>query len=76
MRQQLNGDEILVWTIDTFTMFYHKTWAQSVIFPLLGLIPLLLSIASFVYDYYSDVELTIEYYKNWRHINPLGNFNT
>ena len=45
-------------------MFYSRTWAQSVILPLLGLIPLLLSIASFVYDYYSDAELTIEYYQN------------
>ena len=76
LRQQLTGDELLVWTTETFTMFYSRTWAQSVILPLLGLIPLLLSIASFVYDYYSDVELTIEYYKNWRYVNPLGNFKT
>ena len=59
-------------------MFYSRTWAQSVILPLLGLIPLLLSIASFVYDYYSDAELTIEYYQNAfsnnGHLN--GNVNT
>lgn len=30
----------------------------------MGLIPLYVSIFSFIYDYYSDIELTIEYYKN------------
>ena len=55
-------------------MFYSRTWAQSVILPLLGLIPLLLSIASFVYDYYSDAELTIEYYQN-AFINGKSNGN-
>ncbi len=30
--------------------------------PILGLIPLFLSISTFVYDYYSDIELTLEYY--------------
>ena len=55
-------------------MFYSRTWAQSVILPLLGLIPLLLSIASFVYDYYSDAELTIEYYQN-AFINGNSNGN-
>ena len=58
-------------------MFYSRTWAQSVIMPLLGLIPLLLSIASFVYDYYSDAELTIEYYQNaFSNGNVKGNVNT
>ncbi len=28
----------------------------------MGLVPLFLSISSFVYDYYSDVELTLQYY--------------
>ena len=55
-------------------MFYSRTWAQSVILPLLGLIPLLLSIASFVYDYYSDAELTIEYYQ-YAFINGNSNGN-
>ena len=65
LRQQLNGDELLVWTIETFTMFYDKTWAQSYALPLLGLIPVFLSISTFVYDYYSDFELTFEYYQKW-----------
>ena len=30
----------------------------------MGLIPLFFSIFTFVYDYYSDVELTLEYYHN------------
>ena len=64
LRQQLNGDELLIWTIETFTMFYNRTWAQTVIFPLMGLIPLFFSIFTFVYDYYSDMELTLEYYHN------------
>ena len=38
----------------------RRTFAQRNILPLLGLIPLLLSIAAFVYDYYSDVDLTIQ----------------
>ena len=46
-------------------MFYDKTWAQSYALPLLGLIPVFLSISTFVYDYYSDVELTFEYYQKW-----------
>ena len=64
LRQQLTGDELLTWTIETFTMFYEKTWAQMFVFPLLGLIPVLLSIFTFVFDYYSDFELTYEYYQN------------
>ena len=46
-------------------MFYDKTWAQSYALPLLGLIPVFLSISTFVYDYYSDFELTFEYYQKW-----------
>ena len=49
-------------------MFYDKTWAQSYALPLLGLIPVFLSISTFVYDYYSDFELTFEYYQQWK--NP------
>ena len=64
LRMQLTGDELLEWTIETFTMFYSKTWAQSVVFPLLGLIPLIFSISTFVFDYYSDFELSYEYYIN------------
>ena len=62
LRQQLTGDELLTWTIETFTTFYDKTWAQKSLIPLFGLFPLLMSIATFVYDYYSDIELTLEYY--------------
>jgi len=41
----------------------------------MGLIPLFISICTFVYDYYSDIELTFEYYRSseeeWRHqLNP------
>lgn len=62
LRKQLTGDELLMWTVETFTMFYDKTFAAKTVIPLLGLVPLLLSIATFVYDYYSDIELTLEYY--------------
>ena len=63
LRRQLTGDELLVWTIETFTFFYEKTFAQRVVLPFLGLFPLFLSISSFVYDYYSDIELTLEYFQ-------------
>ncbi len=45
-------------------MFYEKTFAQRTVIPLLGLIPLFVSISSFVYDYYSDIELTLEYFRS------------
>ncbi len=45
-------------------MFYKKTFAQRTVIPLLGLIPLFVSISTFVYDYYSDIELTLEYYRS------------
>ena len=51
-----------MWTIETFTMFYPKTFAQRNVIPTLGLVPLLLSISTFVYDYTSDINLTLEYY--------------
>ena len=44
-------------------MFYDKTFAQRTLLPILGLLPLLVSLFTFVYDYYSDISLTIEYYK-------------
>ena len=50
---QLTGDELLMWTIETFNAFYPQTFAQKYFIPLMGLFPLLLSIATFVYDYYS-----------------------
>ncbi len=53
LRRQLTGDELLMWTIETFTMFYDKTFAQKNVIPMLGLIPLFLSISTFIYDYYS-----------------------
>ena len=53
-----------MWTIETFTMFYPKTFAQRNVIPIFGLIPLFISIFTFVYDYYSDIELTFEYYRN------------
>ena len=42
-----------MWTIETFNAFYPQTFAQKYFIPLMGLFPLLLSIATFVYDYYS-----------------------
>jgi hypothetical protein len=45
-----------------FTMFYDKTFAQRTLIPIFGLFPLICSIATFIYDYYSDIELTLEYY--------------
>lgn len=63
LRRQLTGDELLTWTIETFSMFYERTFAQTTIIPFLGLTPLFLSIFTFVFDYYSDIELTAEYYR-------------
>ena len=59
-------------------MHSFRTFAQRNVLPLLGIIPLLLSIATFVYDYYSDVDLTVQarvslyftYQKSWKNINP------
>ena len=62
LRDQLTGDELLMWTIETFNAFYDKTFVQKYFTPVMGLFPLLLSIATFVYDYYSDTELTIDYH--------------
>ncbi len=31
LRRQLTGDELLMWTIETFTMFYEKTFAQRTV---------------------------------------------
>lgn len=57
LRRQLTGDELLMWTIETFTMFYDKTFAQKNVIPMMGLVPLFLSISSFVYDYYSGAAI-------------------
>ena len=64
LRDRLTGDELLLWTVETFTMFYDKTWAQRSIIPVIGLMPLLISIFTFVYDNYSDIDLAIEYYEH------------
>lgn len=64
LRRQLRGDELLVWTIETFTMFYDRTFAQRTVIPIFGIFPLLLSIFTFVFDYYSDLELIFEYYRS------------
>ena len=42
------GDELLMWTIETFTLFYERTWAQRFLFPLFGLMPLFISISRFI----------------------------
>ncbi len=31
LRRQLTGDELLMWTIETFTMFYERTFAQRTV---------------------------------------------
>ena len=64
LRDRLTGDELLLWTVETFTMFYEKTWAQTTIIPVIGLMPLIMSIFTFVYDNYSDIDLAIEYYNH------------
>ena len=64
LRDRLAGDELLLWTVETFTMFYQKTWAQRVVIPFIGLGPLFLSIFTFVYDNYSDIDLAYEYYEH------------
>ena len=65
-----------MWTIETFTMFYPKTFAQRNVIPILGLIPLFISISTFVYDYYSDIELTLEYYESSSlGLEPIATFS-
>jgi hypothetical protein len=34
-----------MWTIETFTLFYERTWAQRFVLPFFGLIPLFISIS-------------------------------
>ena len=54
-------------------MFYDKTWAQRSIIPVIGLMPLLISIFTFVYDNYSDIDLAIEYYDHaYNYPSPFG----
>ncbi len=61
--QVRGGDEILKWTIETFSLFYGMTFFQRRIKPLLCLIPLLFSFFMFVFDVSSDVQLTLAYYQ-------------
>ena len=75
LRDRLTGDELLLWTVETFTMFYEKTWAQTTIIPVIGLMPLIMSIFTFVYDNYSDIDLAIEYYNHAYNNTSLVNEN-
>ena len=72
----MTGDELLLWTVETFTMFYDKTWAQRSIIPVIGLMPLLISIFTFVYDNYSDIDLAIEYYDHAFNSLAAADFNS
>ena len=75
LRNQLTGDELLMWTIETFNMFYKKvvcsypsrvsaqTWYGRRILPMFYTLPLIYSYFSFLYDNYSDIELSYSYYK-------------
>ena len=79
LRNQLTGDELLVWTIETFNMFYKKvnisssekyyfencfqTWYGKKILPMFYTLPLIYSYFSFIYDNYSDILLSYNYYK-------------
>ena len=36
LRQQITGDELLMWTIETFKTFYDRTWVQKNILPFLS----------------------------------------
>ena len=81
LRNQLTGDELLVWTIETFNMFYKKvstylmvqleqykwqilqTWYGKRILPMFYTLPLIYSYFSFIYDNYSDILLSYNYYK-------------
>uniref|UniRef100_A0A0K2TNQ1 Putative LOC100882592 [Megachile rotundata] n=1 Tax=Lepeophtheirus salmonis TaxID=72036 RepID=A0A0K2TNQ1_LEPSM len=64
LRNQLKGDELLTWTIETFTVFYDRTVAQKCVFPLMALVPVFFSIFNFTYDYYSDISLTLQYFSD------------
>ena len=64
MKKQLSGDEILGWTIETFSKFYPKTWYQKHCLPVLHLLPILVTVCFFFLDYYSDISLAFGYYKN------------
>ena len=63
MTRNVTGDELLTWTIETFNTFYSKTWFARRILPIFYTIPLLVSYFSFIYDNYSDIELSYSYYK-------------
>ena len=63
MRDQLSGDELLTWTIETFSTFYPKTWTQKYCLPLAHWVPILFSLSFFLFDYYSDLTLAIGYYR-------------
>ena len=63
------GDELLTWTIETFNTFYSKTWFARRILPIFYTIPLLISYFSFIYDNYSDIELSHSYYKQGYGLN-------
>ncbi|QQP49270.1 Putative LOC100882592 [Caligus rogercresseyi] len=64
LRYQLKGDELLSWTIETFTVFYERTVAQKCVIPVMALIPVVFSIFNFTYDYYSDISLTLQYFSD------------
>ena len=65
----VTGDELLTWTIETFNTFYSKTWFARRILPIFYTIPLLISYFSFIYDNYSDIELSYSYYKQGYGLN-------
>ena len=52
-------------------MFYSKTWFARRILPIFYTIPLLISYFSFIYDNYSDIELSYTYYNEGYSLNDM-----
>ena len=62
---QFSGDELLMWTIETFTLFYERTWAQKFVFPFVGLMPVFMSI----FRYSNHLNTRLVWYWNVRFVS-------
>ncbi len=62
-RQLRGGDEILKWTIESFSNKYGYTVFQKWVKPFLCCVPMLISPFLFAFDLSADVQLSIAYYQ-------------
>ena len=65
-------DYATIWTLQLFDDKYAKSILAklhvNIVKPLLRILPQLTAIFTFIYDCYSDVVLTQDYYRYWRHV--------